>query len=56
MDLARNIAADLEIIFFDEPTTGLNSILAYVINNLFAAKNRKVSATALIITHDMKSA
>jgi len=54
--LARAIAADPEIIFFDEPTTGLDPIMADVINNLIVAVNRKVGATALTITHDMTSA
>jgi len=54
--LARAIAADPEIIFFDEPTTGLDPIMADVINNLTVAVNRKVGATALTITHDMTSA
>jgi len=54
--LARAIAADPKIIFFDEPTTGLDPIMADVINNLIVAVNRKVGATALTITHDMASA
>ena len=54
--LARAIAADPEIIFFDEPTTGLDPIMADVINNLIVGVNRKIGATALTITHDMKSA
>ncbi len=54
--LARAIATDPAIIFFDEPTTGLDPIMADVINNLIVAVNQKVGATALTITHDMKSA
>ncbi len=54
--LARAIATDPEIIFFDEPTTGLDPIMADVINNLIVGVNRKVGATALSITHDMASA
>jgi len=54
--LARAIAADPKIIFFDEPTTSLDPIMADVINNLIVAVNRKVGATALTITHDMASA
>ncbi len=54
--LARAIAADPEIIFFDEPTTGLDPIMADVINNLIVGVNRKIGATALTITHDMQSA
>ena len=54
--LARAIAADPEIIFFDEPTTGLDPIMADVINNLIIQTTREVGATALSITHDMASA
>jgi phospholipid/cholesterol/gamma-HCH transport system ATP-binding protein len=54
--LARAIAADPAIIFFDEPTTGLDPIMADVINDLIMAVNDKVGATALTITHDMHSA
>ncbi len=54
--LARAIAADPEIIFFDEPTTGLDPIMADVINNLIIKITREVGATALSITHDMASA
>ncbi|MBK8174032.1 MAG: ATP-binding cassette domain-containing protein [Rhodospirillales bacterium] len=54
--LARAIAADPEITFFDEPTTGLDPIMADVINNLIIKTTREVGATALSITHDMHSA
>jgi phospholipid/cholesterol/gamma-HCH transport system ATP-binding protein len=54
--LARAIAADPEIILFDEPTTGLDPIMADVINNLIIETTREVGATALSITHDMASA
>jgi phospholipid/cholesterol/gamma-HCH transport system ATP-binding protein len=54
--LARAIAADPEIIFFDEPTTGLDPIMADVINNLIISTVKDVGATALSITHDMVSA
>lgn len=54
--LARAIAADPEIIFFDEPTTGLDPIMADVINNLIVAITREAGVSALSITHDMASA
>ena len=54
--LARAIAADPQIIFFDEPTTGLDPIMADVINDLIINTVRDVGATTLSITHDMVSA
>lgn len=54
--LARAIAPDPEIIFFDEPTTGLDPIMANVINELIIQCVDEVGATALSITHDMISA
>jgi phospholipid/cholesterol/gamma-HCH transport system ATP-binding protein len=53
--LARAIAADPEIIFFDEPTTGLDPIMADVINNLIV-DTRGTGTTTLSITHDLVSA
>jgi len=53
--LARAIAARPEIIFFDEPTTGLDPIMGDVINGLILDCVRKLGATALSITHDMAS-
>src|SRR5205823_10089025 len=53
--LARAIAADPEIIFFDEPTTGLDPIMADVINDLIATTVRDLGVTALSITHDIAS-
>ena len=53
--LARAIAAEPEIIFFDEPTTGLDPIMAQVINELIVKCVRSLGATALSITHDMHS-
>ena len=55
VSLARAIAANPEIIFFDEPTTGLDPIMADVINNLIRKCVRELGATALSITHDMAS-
>jgi phospholipid/cholesterol/gamma-HCH transport system ATP-binding protein len=54
--LARAIATEPEIIFFDEPTTGLDPIMADVINDLIAQCVREVGTTAVSITHDMVSA
>ena len=54
--LARAIAADPEIIFFDEPTTGLDPIMADIINDLIVSTVKDVGATTLSITHDMTSA
>ena len=54
--LARAIAAEPEIIFFDEPTTGLDPIMADVINNLIVKCVREVGTTTVSITHDLVSA
>ena len=51
--LARAIAAEPEIIFFDEPTTGLDPIMADVINDLIREIVEELGATAVTITHDM---
>ena len=53
--LARAIAAEPEIIFFDEPTTGLDPIMAGVINELIREIVTEMGATAMAITHDMSS-
>ena len=54
--LARAIARRPEILFFDEPTTGLDPIMADVINDLIAHSVRELGASAISITHDMASA
>ncbi|HKU94066.1 MAG TPA: ATP-binding cassette domain-containing protein [Vineibacter sp.] len=56
VSLARAIAREPEIIFFDEPTTGLDPIMADVINDLIVKCVRELGATAISITHDMASA
>ncbi|MDF1855593.1 ATP-binding cassette domain-containing protein [Pseudooceanicola sp.] len=53
--LARAICAEPEIIFFDEPTTGLDPIMAGVINELVREIVTEMGATAMTITHDMTS-
>ncbi|HZS84083.1 MAG TPA: ATP-binding cassette domain-containing protein [Stellaceae bacterium] len=53
--LARAIAAEPEIIFFDEPTTGLDPIMADIINDLIIKCVKDLGATAISITHDMAS-
>ena len=53
--LARAIAAEPEIIFFDEPTTGLDPIMSGVINELIREIVVEMGVTAMTITHDMSS-
>jgi len=55
VSLARAIAGDPEIIFFDEPTTGLDPIMSGVINDLIREIVVDMGATAMTITHDMTS-
>ncbi|MEQ9348999.1 MAG: ATP-binding cassette domain-containing protein, partial [Alphaproteobacteria bacterium] len=55
VSLARAIASDPEIIFFDEPTNGLDPITAHVIDDLIVESVRSLGATTLSITHDMPS-
>jgi phospholipid/cholesterol/gamma-HCH transport system ATP-binding protein len=54
--LARAIAAEPDIIFFDEPTTGLDPIMGAVIDGLIVDCVKRLGATAVSITHDMASA
>jgi phospholipid/cholesterol/gamma-HCH transport system ATP-binding protein len=54
--LARAIAAEPDIIFFDEPTTGLDPIMSGVINDLIRGVVTEMGVTAITITHDMTSA
>ena len=55
VSLARAIAASPKIIFFDEPTTGLDPIMSGVINDLIREIVVEMGATAITITHDMTS-
>ena len=55
VSLARAIASEPEIIFFDEPTTGLDPIMSRVINDLIREIVVEMGATAITITHDMFS-
>ncbi|MGH6717690.1 MAG: ABC transporter ATP-binding protein [Alphaproteobacteria bacterium] len=54
--LARAISAEPEVVFFDEPTTGLDPIMADVINDLIVTCTRELGVTTLSITHDLASA
>ncbi|MCK5241177.1 ATP-binding cassette domain-containing protein, partial [bacterium] len=54
--LARAIAMDPEVILYDEPTTGIDPIMADAINDLIIELNKKLSATSIAVTHDMVSA
>jgi phospholipid/cholesterol/gamma-HCH transport system ATP-binding protein len=54
--LARAVAAEPAILFFDEPTTGLDPITADVINNLIVEQVKRLGSTAVSITHDTASA
>jgi phospholipid/cholesterol/gamma-HCH transport system ATP-binding protein len=54
--LARAIALDPEVIFYDEPTTGLDPIRSDTINELILKLERELGVTSIAVTHDMKSA
>ena len=54
--LARAIAAQPDIMFFDEPTTGLDPIMGAVIDGLIVDCVKRLGSTAVAITHDMASA
>lgn len=53
--LARAIAMDPQIIFYDEPTAGLDPIVAAVIDKLIIDLSKKLQVTSVVVTHDMKS-
>ncbi len=54
--LARAIALDPEVIYYDEPTTGLDPVRADVINELILKLQRELGVTSVVVTHDMNSA
>jgi phospholipid/cholesterol/gamma-HCH transport system ATP-binding protein len=54
--LARAIAYEPEILLYDEPTTGLDPIMADAINDLILEMKKRLSVTSVAITHDMHSA
>lgn len=54
--LARAVASGPEVILYDEPTTGLDPIMADAINNLIISTQRNMKATSIVVTHDMTSA
>lgn len=53
--LARAIAMDPQIVFYDEPTAGLDPIVAAVIGRLILDLSKKLNITSIVVTHDMKS-
>ena len=54
--LARAIAMEPEVVFYDEPTTGIDPIMADAINNLIIDLHNKLKITSIVVTHDMTSA
>lgn len=54
--LARTIATDPDIILYDEPTTGLDPILSMVINELIVDLQKRMQATSVVVTHDIRGA
>ncbi len=54
--LARALAMNPEMILYDEPTTGIDPIMADVVNDLIIALRDRLKVTSLVVTHDMRSA
>lgn len=54
--LARAISTNPDIILYDEPTTGVDPIMAAIINNLIIRMQKELSVTSIVVTHDMTSA
>ncbi len=54
--LARALACDPQVILYDEPTTGLDPIMADAINELIVETQRRLGVTSVVVTHDMASA
>lgn len=54
--LARAVVMDPEVVLYDEPTTGLDPIMADVINSLIRSLQKELKITSVVVTHDIKSA
>jgi len=54
--LARALAMDPAYILYDEPTTGLDPIMADVINRLIRSLQKRIGVTSIVVTHDLRSA
>jgi phospholipid/cholesterol/gamma-HCH transport system ATP-binding protein len=54
--LARAVVMDPQVVLYDEPTTGLDPIMADVINGLIRSLQKELSITSVVVTHDIKSA
>ena len=56
VSLARAIAVDPEIIFYDEPSSGLDPIMTEKIDELITSTQKAMNVTSVVVTHDMASA